>query len=196
MKKPSLRIKSGFLIPLIFLATGCAGWELALYLSAVFLHETGHLLALATLRVGVRSVELSLTGASIQMDSDLISYKKEILIALSGPLANLLGCALSVAFLRSSFCREGMLLFFSNALLCLFNLIPLESLDGGRALYALICQQKDPETAAALLCRLERMITPLLLALGLYFCFRFHNPSPLILLFALGREKSPPPQSV
>jgi stage IV sporulation protein FB len=196
MKKPSLRVKSSFLIPMFLLAAGCAGWELALYLSAVLLHEAGHLLTLTLFRVGIRSVDLSLTGASIQMDSDLISYKKEILIALSGPLANLLGCGLSVLLLRSEFCREGMLLFFSNALLCLFNLIPLESLDGGRALYALICQRWEPDKAGSVLGALEKGITPLLLVLGLFLCLCFHNPSPLILLFALRREKSPPPQSV
>ena len=117
-----------FIIPLLF---------------AVLLHECGHLLCAAMLKIKIQRFDLSLLGARIKTKHEL-SYFDELIFALGGPLLGFLGFAFtlkpSLANLSLPFC-QGFLFPFSILSLCLsiFNLIPLSSLDGGRILKCVLC---------------------------------------------------------
>ncbi len=189
MNKMFFHIRAGFLIPMILLFFGSEPMEILIYFSAVAMHEVGHLTALSATGFRAKEITLSLTGASIRADSELIPYKKECLIFLAGPMANLLGCGIGLVLLRATFSKEGLLFFFSHALLCFFNLLPICGLDGHGALFAFLCQKNDPDRAREVCHRFHRLSLFLLLTLSLLAVVRFQNPSPLILCTALAADK-------
>ncbi len=129
-------LHGGFLILLavmVWLDTGLFLWIAA----ASVLHELGHLLMLWVFGGRVRRLELGLLGIRMEAEGSL-SYGKEVLITLGGPAASLLG-ALVTARLTSFLCwPAGFISAGIHLTLGLFNLLPVPSLDGGRALRLLL----------------------------------------------------------
>ncbi len=104
-----------------------------------FIHELGHMIAGILLKLKPKSLNFMPLGISVIFETyeykKLIEIKK-ILIAIAGPLTNLIIC-LVIAFLQIDV-RTKELIIYSNILIALFNLIPLYPLDGGRILKGII----------------------------------------------------------
>ena len=116
-------------------------------LFAALLHECGHLLCAAALKIPIRSVKLSILGARISVDLSRLSYGRELLLALCGPLAGII---------------------FLSA----FNLIPVESLDGGRMLRCAVSALFSPEAADSVM-RISTFISLVLLwSLSVYMMLK------------------------
>ena len=104
------------------------GWQLlAVILSAALLHELGHLLVLYLLGGRVLGLRISIFGAELVTDAARLSYPGELAAVLAGPAVNLL-CGLLLAR-GHAWVAAG-----AHLSLCLFNLLPVRPLDGGRAL--------------------------------------------------------------
>ncbi len=93
--------------------------------SALALHELGHLIFACVLRLKIKKIRLVLTGAQMELEAPFISYKQEFYLAFGGPFFSLLGFLL---FFPLPF--SIISLSFGT-----FNLIPVKTLDGGRMLY-------------------------------------------------------------
>lgn len=104
-----------------------------------FIHELGHMFAGIILKLKPKSLSFMPFGISITFETyeyeKLIEIKK-ILIAIAGPLTNLIVCIIT-AFLHIED-KTKELIIYSNILIGLFNLIPLYPLDGGRILKGII----------------------------------------------------------
>lgn len=104
-----------------------------------FIHELGHMFAGIILKLKPKSLSFMPFGISITFETyeyeKLIEIKK-ILIAIAGPLTNLIVCIIT-AFLHIED-KTKELIIYSNILIGLFNLIPLYPLDGGRILKGMI----------------------------------------------------------
>ena len=133
-------------------------WVAVLTVGALLWHEGGHLLMLWWLRRRVGGVRLSAEGLRIRTGA--LSYREEILVALAGPLANLLGALLALLLRFAGQCAtRAMRLPLGGAandgsvgrwaaylltlallhLLCaLSNLLPVGGRDGERILRALV----------------------------------------------------------
>lgn len=126
-----VRVTPGFLLMAAVLfymdeGVGVLPWAVA----AAFLHELGHCLTSIWLGGRFGALELSAVGAQLRMDYSVpLSYGREIAITLAGPLVNLL-LGVSAAYLKL------YLLAGVSLGLGLFNLLPIEPLDGGRALFS------------------------------------------------------------
>lgn len=111
----------------------------ALALCAAVIHEAGHLMCM--LACGERPSEIFL--APFGMSITRLSYggcRREIAIALAGPAANLFAAAVLICVML--FCKASGLLkpAVVNISLAVFNLLPIEPLDCGRAVrYKLMC---------------------------------------------------------
>ncbi|MFA5561154.1 MAG: hypothetical protein WDA00_00725 [Eubacteriales bacterium] len=129
---------------------------------AVVLHECGHLLSFSLLGEPPPKIRGCPGGVRI-LSARSLSYRKELLTALAGPTANLAAAALCLLFARQA---EGYLLLCATMqlLVAAGNLLPIQTLDGGRALSAVVSMKTDAERAW-LVCR----VTSLLCIVGVLF---------------------------
>lgn len=128
-----------FLFLILFLITN----QIELYaLSMVFalIHEMGHLFMGVLLNYNMDSLKIMPLGFVIEFKTKIEEYNEKILktrkiilnkilIALAGPITNLL-----IIIFLLAIKTNNMNLIYSNLLIMLFNLIPIYPLDGGRIL--------------------------------------------------------------
>ena len=124
----------GFCLLLAWFVQANGAELLLIILSAAILHELGHCAVLWGLGGTVRTLQLSVFGALMETDSRRLSYGGEAAAVLAGPLANLLA-AMLCSGAEMPVCR---IFAGANLVLCLFNLLPVRPLDGGRALELLV----------------------------------------------------------
>ena len=98
------------------------------FLFSAAVHEAGHLLALALMRVRVHKLQLTFSGAILMTEP--LRYSREIIAAAAGPAVN--------ALLLAVFAKAQPQAAFVNLLLLCYNLLPFYPLDGGRILRALL----------------------------------------------------------
>ncbi len=115
--------------PLLFLLTPS---ELFMLLSAVLLHEGGHLAALWLLGEPPPAPHAVLLGLTLTMRRPL-SYRHELFAAAAGPLFNLLFALPLLTLFKenTALCALGVI----HALCGLLNLLPLGRHDGARVLF-------------------------------------------------------------
>lgn len=125
----------------------------ALALFCVAIHEMGHGFFLWLFRVRVTEISFHLFGVEIQTDGrDRLSYRQETLLALGGIFANLLLCGvMNVLHCLQIWRNQAQAVFSMSLFLALFNALPIGSLDGGRALEALVCMHSTPQWAEKIL---------------------------------------------
>lgn len=97
-------------------------WVAAAVLAAVF-HESCHMAAVYLLGGRCEGIRLSAQGA--RMEASLSGFRRELLAVLAGPAGSLLLLSLYRVLPRVAVCA---------AVQGFYNLLPIEPLDGGRAL--------------------------------------------------------------
>lgn len=141
----SVHVSGGFVLLAAWFALA-NGWEsLLTVLGAAAFHELGHWIALRLWGARVTGFRLGVLGAVLETDSGRLSYGGELAAVLAGPAANLLAALALTAFGKGRWpAAVG-----ANLVLCLFNLLPVRPLDGGRALYLLVSWLAGPEAGEA-----------------------------------------------
>lgn len=126
-------------------------------LFSVMLHEAGHIFALNSCGIKPKKICVYPFGIDMRCDTSRISYYREFFVMLSGAAANLISCVISLAICIVAYSRTSLFVAFCNAFLGITNLIPISGLDGGRALYALLCMHFQEEKV----CRICRVVSNL-----------------------------------
>lgn len=178
-------VRGGFVLLVAALfyfdSTGLLFW---VALAAV-LHEAGHALVLRLLGGRVEQWEFSLRGIIMYMPRfPVMSYGKDFLATLSGPLFSLLTALVaSRAAALTGVANLNVLagVAFTQGL---FNLLPASSLDGGRILHLALCWRHDERLADRVLFFTTAICT-LLLAVGGVLAF-LHAGRNFTLLLAAG----------
>lgn len=119
-------------------------------LLAATVHECGHVAALRACGAHIDSITVLPFGAMIRSDVSRLPYKKEALAALAGPLAGLAAALVSGLVCFRLHDRYSLFFAACNLTLAGINLIPVHSLDGGRAAEALLLSCLPFEKAQAL----------------------------------------------
>lgn len=154
------------LLLLIAVATflGLAG-HLLIWLAVLLTHELAHLLAARLCGLEVARLELLPYGAVADIRGpDRREPLVQAVIALAGPLNNLLLLATSLALQGAGWLKGTWVPPFqtANLTMALFNLLPALPLDGGRILLAVLRRTRGPRHAMGVLGRVSRVV-----ALGL-----------------------------
>lgn len=126
------------LILMVSVLTGQFLELLTLFL-IVFIHELGHVCAALLVGVNVRSVQLlPFGGVAVIEDHGRLTAVREIGIALAGPLQNGIMILMALALKQVEYGNIAYLDYFigANAMIALFNLLPVLPLDGGKVLQA------------------------------------------------------------
>ena len=151
------------------------------------LHEMGHLLVMTSVGNKPQAVRFEITGMNIIRQPDFkISTKNEILIALGGPLINLICFITSVIIL--CICENEKILTFGciNLILMIFNLLPIKKLDGGMALYYALSQKYDNIICSKILKITSVFFITLIYVWGIYaFVSSGYNISLIIIAIFL-----------
>ncbi|MBY0014635.1 M50 family metallopeptidase [Paenibacillus typhae] len=112
--------------------------ELLTLFMIVFIHEMGHVCAALLNGVTVKSVQLlPFGGVAVIEDHGRLNAGREIAIALAGPLQN--GIMILIALLLQQLGGSSAFLAYfiqANAIIALFNLLPVLPLDGGKIVQA------------------------------------------------------------
>ena len=113
----------------------------AMIMFFAIIHEFGHLIAGLVLGMKPEKMEIMPYGVAISFKITQKDYNKKIkngnlleikkiIVALAGPMTNLLILLLASQLKVNIF--EGLMVWYANLVLILFNLLPIYPLDGGR----------------------------------------------------------------
>lgn len=107
------------------------------FLFSITAHEAGHLITLMAMHIPIEKFSLNACGAVLK--TPLLTYRQELIAAVSGPAVNLL---LFVLLMQ----KLPMFSLVNFCLLC-YNLLPFYPLDGGRILRASLYTLLRPSAA-------------------------------------------------
>ena len=114
------------------------------------IHEFSHILAIKICKGKVKKINVYPFGIDIVSDIHTLSYTKELIVVLSGSVANLV-CALTAQMVFGFGYGEKTCFFiFASTVLGLGNLVPIPVFDGGRAVHIIIERFFLPDTAFVL----------------------------------------------
>lgn len=173
LKLFSLRVHIHFLSVFSFFALCISNNPVfsLLVLLCALLHEASHIIAIVLCGGKITDFYFHPFGAEIKYSSSL-SYKKDFIIALCGPLANLLTFAGSLPFLNINTNTYFMFFAFCSLFLALLNLLPLRSFDGGRML-GILYMSILPYEKALKLSKISELISLILLCVFCIFTIIF-----------------------
>ncbi|MGR6763857.1 M50 family metallopeptidase [Paenibacillus sp. T2-29] len=115
--------------------------EIMTLFTLVFIHELGHATAASLLGARLLSIQmLPFGGVAVIEDQGKLNAWKEIVIALAGPLQNGIMIIILLWLRNVSGLEHDYVNYIiqGNAVIALFNLLPILPLDGGKILQSLI----------------------------------------------------------
>ena len=143
------------------------------------LHELGHLLAIYLLGGRVAKLRLTCMGAEIVLSARRqLAHWKHCIIALAGPGTNL---ALILLLLPNAGHGRGYLFIGVNFVLCVFNLLPISQLDGGRVLWYFLSIFLPEDTAGQIVGIVSLLFSLGLTGLGFFLLFQRAGSFTLLL---------------
>lgn len=143
--REQIRLKitpSALLMAAIFIFAASSAC-LAAVLAAVVCHEAGHFLTLRVFGADVDALQVSVFGIQMHIgNAERLSYGKEAICVLAGPLVNL-----TLSWMLGMLGRtheEAFLFSGAQLVLGIYNLLPIVTLDGGRLLWIIVGWVSDP----------------------------------------------------
>ncbi len=137
------------------------------------LHEFGHLFAIVACSERPETVRFGIFGMTIIRKNDITQdYKKEFITAISGPLMNFF--LFLMLFGLFALCRKEILLKSAamNLMIGLFNITPVFSLDGGRALESMLSQRLPCDRCESVMKAVSVMFLIPMTSLGFYILIK------------------------
>lgn len=171
---------------------------IAVSYACVFIHELAHLLAAVLIGLKPSQIIFYPFGVNLRLANTIVyGLAEEILLYLSGPLANILLALFALPFLR----HGGILKIFyvNNIALFVFNLLPVLPMDGGMIAKRLLAYKFGHKNSVRILRTVSALIITALILFEAYLAFasRFNFSVVFVSLFLLGnvltgREKYSP----
>jgi len=114
-------------------------FEIITLFAVVIIHELGHIFTAKSYGWRILEVQLLPFGGMSKVEQKNDSIWEELIVAISGPLQNLIMIILAIFFQKFNLWSNEWTTFFieANLLIGLFNLLPISPLDGSKILRAL-----------------------------------------------------------
>lgn len=179
IKDTVIEIRAGFFLVVTLMLMFCDSVTVIVSLVSSLLHELGHIAAMLLCKEKIERLVFYAPGLRIDRKTrPHLSFSSEIIIALSGVTVNfaLALCAyITYLFFRSDF---YLCVCAVNLVIAVFNLLPVESLDGARGL-EFILLRRIPENSARKIMNEVSLVTTILLIIffSLTVYLRLVNPS-------------------
>ena len=162
--------------------------QLSLYLWTMlfcFIHEMGHLLMGLFLGLKPEKIEMMPFGFFLEFKTNTEKSSKQILksnilVAIAGPITNLL-IIFIILFLHISFIGRDIVVY-ANLLIFAFNLIPIYPLDGGRILKGILDIFYDNIKSEIFINKISNFYIVMLTMLGSIAIYYFKNIAILIII--------------
>lgn len=134
---------------------------------AVFIHESGHLLAMWAADCQPRAVRLIPTSVQIVRGFSTKKYG-EVAIAVCGPMANIVffGVLLANFFVFKN--EQSLRFAVLNLVIALFNLLPVSGLDGGTLLTIILSKYTNIYKAESIVRIITAVFAFVVFLLGAY----------------------------
>lgn len=171
-----------------------AAWEGVAFVVSVFLcvvlHEFGHITAARYFGIKTPDITLLPIGGVARLERNPTRPHEEFVIAIAGPLVNVVIAALVVLVVGGTLGWEQLVtpqdprvdflarLAGVNIFLVMFNMIPAFPMDGGRVLRAILAWRWSWTRATRLAARIGQAIALAMGIVGLFF-------NPLLILIAI-----------
>lgn len=153
------------------------GFIFLIYIISVFFHEMAH--ALISERFGIKMLEIKIFpfGAVLYGDIEKLTPTQGILVAISGPLFNIIiaVCCIALWWITPLAYTYTDVIVFCNLTLALFNLLPVYPLDGGKIFYTLLCFKLNHIKAFKIVRYLGILMSIGFMALFIISCFYSPN---------------------
>ncbi len=167
----SLLFPAAVIAMLSFDTTGMA----ALCLWAALLHEGGHAAAMLAVGDCPSRVCFGVFGVRVERSTRPLGYGRCAAVSLAGPLVNAVCCGLLWRWGQP----QAALI---HGVLAGFHLLPVSALDGGEAVYALLCLKMEEQRAHRVLLWASAMVLLPLSAAGFYLLLQTGYNFSLLLL--------------
>jgi stage IV sporulation protein FB len=145
--------------------------ELLTLFGIVIIHELGHVVAAQHYGWKVTEIQLlPFGGVAIIDEQGSVTAGEEIVVALAGPLQNVLMISFALLMKSTALWDDGWVDYFvqANMGIALFNLLPILPLDGGRVLQAILSYSTPYYYTLKLTIWMSLVMSGVLLSASLY----------------------------
>ena len=178
-----------FLFALIYIITKQIKIYAILMLFA-FVHELGHLII--GMLLGFKSINITPYGLQIEFKVLCEEYNRKVnkgtilcvkraIIALAGPLTNIAIIFFTLLITKGNM-EKSLIIIYSNALIGIFNFIPIYPLDGGRIIKEILHIKFGLQKSRDYINKISNITVVILTAISSIVILYIHNIAILIII--------------
>lgn len=145
------------------------------------IHELAHMFTGIALKLKPKTLEIQPFGIGIIFESFENTEKNKIIIALAGPVFNII---MAIIFSYINLSNQATIVN-ANILLAIFNLMPIYPLDGGRILKAIIKTKHKKQETEDIINKISNLLMIMLTALASILILLLKNIGLFIIIIYL-----------
>lgn len=147
----------------------------------ILIHELAHMFTGLILKLKPKTLEIQPFGIGIIFESFENTEKNKIIIAMAGPLINII-IAIIFGFINI---KSQYIIINANILLAIFNLIPIYPLDGGRILKSIIKIHSKQENTDDIINKTSNILVIIITAISSILILIYKNIGLLLIIIYL-----------